>query len=149
GLAAGASVRVSTSNGTAIAGQDYTAVNSLLLTFAGGEPNKTFNVGITDDTVNESNKTVILTLSSPSAGASLGATTTATLTIQDNDAPGTLQFSSPTYSVTEGVASVTLTVTRTGGTASGVTVHYSTADATAIGGATGTSPDTDYITKSG
>jgi subtilisin family serine protease len=149
GLAAGVSVRVSTSNGTAVAGQDYTAISDLPLTFAGGETSKTFNVAITNDTINEADETVILTLSSPSAGASLGDPATATLTIQDNDAPGTLQFGSSTYSVNESSASVSLTVTRTGGTASGVTVHYSIADSTALGGATATSPGADYVTKSG
>jgi hypothetical protein len=56
---------------------------------------------------------------------------------------GTLQFSDPTYSVTETGGQVTITVTRTGGSANAVTVDYATgggtaADGSDYSGATGT-----------
>src|SRR5213076_1638934 len=82
-----------------------------------------------------------LTLSNPSGGT-LGDTTTAVLTITDNDTAGTVQFSQASYSVTEGTASVTITVTRAGGAASGVTVDYATSNGTAAAGS-------DYTAKSG
>lgn len=49
--------------------------------------------------------------------------------------PGFLQFSSSAYSVDEGVASVTVFVTRAGGSAGAVTVDYASADGTATAGA--------------
>jgi subtilisin family serine protease len=49
--------------------------------------------------------------------------------------PGQLQFSSAAYSVSEGGVSITVTVTRTGGSAGSVTVDYATADGTASAGA--------------
>jgi subtilisin family serine protease len=147
GLAAGASVRYATSNGTAIAGQDYAAVAGVL-SFAGGQTSKTFTVPITNDTLNEPDETVNLTLSTPGGGATLGSPSTATLTIVDNDPAGTVQFSAPTYTVSEAAATVTLTVTRTSGTASGVTVRYATSDGSATGGATA-GGGVDYLTKSG
>ena len=56
--------------------------------------------------------------------------------------PGTLQFSASSYTVNEAGGSVTVTVTRTGGSAGAVAVNYTTADISA------TAPS-DYTTKSG
>ncbi|MBK9216039.1 MAG: VCBS repeat-containing protein [Chloracidobacterium sp.] len=82
--AAASSVHYATSNGTATAGQDYTAVSGTL-NFAIGETSKTFNVPITNDAAAESNETVNLTLSAPSNGFILGVNKTAVLTINDSD----------------------------------------------------------------
>lgn len=46
---------------------------------------KIIPVATTNDSANEGNETILLTLSSPSGGATLGAPSTAILTIQDND----------------------------------------------------------------
>jgi hypothetical protein len=78
-------VKYATSNGTATAGSDYTAVNGTL-TFAPGETSKNFTVPIVNDGADENNETVNLTLSEPS-NASLGSFKTATLIIEDNDTP--------------------------------------------------------------
>ena len=57
---------------------------------------------------------------------------------------GTIQFDSPTYSVSEGASSVTLTVTRAGGSDGAVSVQYTTVDGTATSGA-----GNDYTGQSG
>lgn len=80
-----ASVNYATSNGTAIAGQDYTAVANTLQ-FAANQGTATFNVAVTNDTIGERNEALNLTLSSPTGGT-LGSQRTATLNILDND-PG-------------------------------------------------------------
>ena len=54
-----------TSDGTATAGEDYTAGNGTL-TFAPGETSKTFDVAVTGDTVDEADETFTVTLSGPS-----------------------------------------------------------------------------------
>jgi hypothetical protein len=82
--AASDSVYFQTSNGTATAGSDYTTVIQTV-SFAAGETSKTVSVPITDDSAVESSETVLLSLSSPSAGATLGTLSSATLTITDND----------------------------------------------------------------
>ena len=133
-------VQYATSNGTATAPADYTA-KSGTLTFNAGETTKTFTIPIVNDTLAENDETVNLTLSNPTGGA-LGETATAVLTIVDNDTAGTLQFGQANYSVTEGTASVTITVIRTDGTASKVTVNYATSNGTATAGS-------DYTAKSG
>jgi hypothetical protein len=125
------SVHFATANGTAIAGSDYTTV-SQDVSFAAGETSKIVSVPITDDSLVEGSETVSLALSSPSAGTTLGSPSTATLTIQDNDAA--LAFSAATYSVKESGGLATITVTRTGLTSSAVSVHFATANGTATAG---------------
>lgn len=77
------SVNYSTGNGTALAGADYTTATGVL-SFAAGVTSQTFTVSIVNDTDDEVNETVILTLNNP-GGAVLGGPFTAVLTITDND----------------------------------------------------------------
>ena len=123
-LAAGATALVSTGGGTAIPGTDYTPLTNKAVTFAPGAATATFPIAIVNDTLAGANKAVGLQISGVVAGLVIGSPSAATLTIVNDDAPGAAQFSAPTYEVTEGVATATITVTRTGGTASGVTVQY-------------------------
>jgi hypothetical protein len=102
-------------------------------------------VPIINDTLDEPNETVALQLTNPQDGATLGARDTAVLTIVDNDTGGVVQFSAAVFGATECAAppcNATLTVSRTGGAASGVTVDFATADGTALAGA-------DYVATSG
>ncbi len=64
-------------------------------------------------------------------------------------ASGTIQFSSATYAVTEGTATVTITATRTGGSDGAVTADYATTDGSAVGGTDCATAGVDYITKTG
>lgn len=131
------SVHYSTSDGSATAGSDYTAVSGTL-SFAHGETSKSFSVPIlTDSLVDEGNETVNLTLSNVSGDVTLGTPSSATLTIADN-APAQLQFSSSSYSVAENVSGGTynITVTRTGSSSGTVRVSYAVTGGTATGGGT-------------
>ncbi|MFY9823285.1 MAG: Calx-beta domain-containing protein [Thermoanaerobaculia bacterium] len=65
-------VHYATSDGTATAGQDYTAASGTLSWAAGDETPKTFAVPVTDDTTAEGVETIHLTLSSPTGGATIG-----------------------------------------------------------------------------
>jgi glucose/arabinose dehydrogenase len=87
-LAGAASVNFATSNGTAIAGADYTAKTGTV-NFAPGQATQTISIPILNDTISESNETFTLKLSS-ATGAILGSDTTSTITILDNDNLGSL-----------------------------------------------------------
>ena len=76
-------VNYATGNVTATAGADYTATSGTLLWIDTDGAVKTFSIPITNDTLAEGNETLILTLSAPGGGASLGAPATMTLTILD------------------------------------------------------------------
>jgi subtilisin family serine protease len=125
-------VQYATANGTAANGADYTA-RSGTLTFTPSATKRSFTVPINNDTLDENNKTILLTLSNPSGGT-LGGQSSAVITIVDNDTGGSLGFSAAAYRVNEGASVAKITVKRMGGKASGVTVDYATGDGTATGG---------------
>ena len=130
------SVDYTTANATATAGADYTATAGTLA-FADGATTATFTVPILDDAVFEGDETFTVSLSNAAGGASLGAPTSATVTITDNESaqPGTLALTSATYTVAETGAAITISVTRSGGSDGAVSVDYTTANATATAGA--------------
>ncbi len=100
--------------GTATSGTDYTAITGGTLTFAAGTTSQTFNVSVTGDVVDESNETVVVTLSSPT-NATISATAgSATGTITDDDAtPTSITLTVNDDSVGEGDGDATITVTAT------------------------------------
>ena len=79
-----ASVGFATADGTASERRDYTAAVGRLR-FAANETSKTFEVLITDDRFDDNDETFTVALTAPS-GATLGAQSSATVTITDNDA---------------------------------------------------------------
>lgn len=85
-------VHYTTSNGTATASADYSAISGSL-TFADGETSKTIVVPILDDNIDEPNETLSLTLSdfNAAAGASASLSTTV-LTITDDDPPPSISI---------------------------------------------------------
>jgi CSLREA domain-containing protein len=125
-LSVAATVNYATSNGTATAGTDYTATSGTL-SFAIGDTSKTFPIPIINDSLDEPNETVNLTLSNVTGNAALGTPSTAVLTIIDDDAP-VVQFSAGLYVVGEGDQRVTLTVTRSGDASAAAAVGFVTSD---------------------
>ncbi|HTU65578.1 MAG TPA: Calx-beta domain-containing protein [Steroidobacteraceae bacterium] len=122
--------------GTAAAGSDYTTKTGTLSWASGDAASKTFTVSILEDSAVEGSETVNLQLSSPTGGATLGSQTTAVLTITDNDNPpaGTLQFNGSSASVNESAGTVTIPVSRVGGSFGAVGVTCATANGTATAG---------------
>ncbi|PVV09881.1 MAG: hypothetical protein B6D77_09445 [gamma proteobacterium symbiont of Ctena orbiculata] len=126
-------VNYATSDGTAMAGSDY-SVASGTLSFAEGEISQGFDVMLADDADFEGSETINLSLSDP-FGAVLGSPSSATITLADDDDPpagGALDFSAGNYTVSEDGTSVTISVTRSGGSTGAVSVDYATLDNTAV-----------------
>ena len=136
GASGAATIQFTTAGGTASADTDYTAANQTL-SFADGEMSKTVTVALLNDTVAETNETVIAVISGASHGSVATATATATATILDNDqsvwtvTAGTdLSSTASAYTVSEDGASIVYTVSRTGAT-SAATIQFTTAGGTA------------------
>lgn len=121
GATGAVSVNYATADGTANQPGDYTAANGTLSWANGDTSPKTFTVTIINDAIVEGNETVLLDLSSPAGGATLGAQATATLTIIDDDTPpntplatistGSLAFESGPVGVTSAMQGLTITNT--------------------------------------
>jgi hypothetical protein len=129
------SVDYATSDGTAGAGSDYDVAKGTL-TFDPGVTQRTFSVGIIEDSADETDETVALALSSP-VNAQLGAPYQATLTIIDDDEPAPppeVRFSAANYSVGEGAGTATIIALLSGASDRTVTVDYATSDGTARAG---------------
>jgi hypothetical protein len=74
-----------TANGTAIAGQDYTATQGTL-TFGPGETSKTITIPILNP-LSQTTKTLVVGLINPTGGATLGSPSSMTLTITPGPTP--------------------------------------------------------------
>jgi hypothetical protein len=90
-------VPYATSNGTAVSTNDYNAVSSTLSWASGDTADKTFTVTIHNDASVEGSETFTVALSSPTGGGALGSTSSATVTIQDNDSVTVPSLSYPTW----------------------------------------------------
>ena len=85
---------------------------------------------ILQDALVEDPETFNVTLSNPTGTGVLGAPNPATVTINDDDSTGTLEFSAQRYDVNEHAGHATVTVNRIGGRPGGL-VDYATSDGTA------------------
>ena len=94
------------------------------LAFGANVMSRTVEIFMVNDGAVEANESFTVTLQGAQGGASVGSPGVATVTIVDNDRLGTVQFSQPTASVQEDLASATLTVTRTGSTDGEASVGY-------------------------
>jgi Ca2+-binding RTX toxin-like protein len=123
-------VTVSTSDGTATAPGEYTAVGPTVLSFAPGTTQQNFVVQVTGDTRFEPNETFFVNLSNPTNGLVLVGQGTGT--INNDDAAPVLSINDVT--VTEGnsgTVNAVFTVTKTGATEFNATVQAQTAEGTA------------------
>lgn len=144
------SVQYETADGTATAGQDYTATSGTL-NFANGETSKTIQVPIINDETTEPDETFTLALKNPSSLDSFGSPTSMAITIQDRTTvPALLIFNS---SVTEGDSGTTteaqLEVRLSAATGRTVSVSYATANGNAHGAAACGTQGVDYESTSG
>lgn len=85
GTVGAVSVNYATGSGTATSGTDFTAANGTLSWAAGEGGSKSFTVSITSDALPEPSETILLSLSNPTGGATLGTLSSSKATIIDDD----------------------------------------------------------------
>jgi Leucine-rich repeat (LRR) protein len=140
------SVDYSSSDGTATAGDDYTAIFGTLNWKDGNSTDKVITVAIINDTIYEGNETFNLTLTNATGGATIGDPDTAKVTITDNDTTkkhGILQFSKTEFTIKEKPATnAIITIKRIEGSDGDILVEYATSDDTA-------KADSDYAETRG
>jgi hypothetical protein len=132
-------VDYATSDGTALAGSDYTAASGTL-TFDPGETSTSFTIDFINDGDVEGNETLNLTLTNP-VGGILGLQATASLTIVDDDL-ALVQFSPASFTVNENEGNAEITVSLSTPSFTTVSVDFATSDGTATAGS-------DYTAASG
>lgn len=144
GGTAAASVGYATANGTAVAGSDYTAKSGTLSWAAGDTAAKTVTVAVSNATPFSGSKSFSLALSNASSSAVLATPSNATVTINGSavGTPGSLALSAATYAVAQSAGSVSVTVSRSGGSSGAVSISYATSNGTATAGS-------DYTASSG
>jgi len=122
-------------------GKDYTITASPLVIPAGSS-SADIVVTVNDDTMQESNETVIATMGTPT-NASQGAITEHTATIVDNDGPPQVLFKQADFSAGEAAGTATIEVILSyASITETITVDYATSNGTGVAGS-------DYTSKSG
>ena len=135
-------VGYTTADGTAKAGEDYTAATTGALTFTAGATERTISITTAEDSRNEDEEAFTVTLSNP-GNATLGSDTAATGTITDDDDPPELTIAGDTVSEGEEAEFV---VSLNAASGQQVTVEYATADGTAKAGEDYTAATTGALT---
>ena len=125
-------VVVTSADGTATSGSDYTAGTGTL-TFNPGVTSQSFTIPILADTIDEENETFTVTLSSPTNAVVSTTAGIGTMTITDDDSSPTVSLGDLTAAETAGaknlVATLSVASERT------ITVDFVTSDFTATAGA--------------
>ena len=137
-------VNVSTANGTAIAGTDYTALSSVPVSFDVNQTEATVPVSILNVPGTQADRAFTVSIASPSGGATLGAQTSASVTISDAVVNSQIAFSASTYAFNAVNAaaepnSLSVQLTRTGGSTGSVAIGVAVTGGTLVNG-------TDYQT---
>lgn len=120
------SVDCTVTGGSAILTTDYTVIDGQA-NFAPLDTTSTCTFGVVNDGVNVGNVTMVLGFANPvNFPGGVGGIGSTTITIVEDDGPGTIQFGAPTFNVSEGAGTANVTVTRTGGSAGAATVLCNT-----------------------
>jgi len=129
------SVDYTTVNGTAIAGEDFVAKTGTLNWGAAETGSQSFDIAITANADVVESETFTVVLSDCSNCTIRSGEGTATVNILEGEVnpenPGTLAFSPTALLIPESSGTVSVFVTRTGGTDGDVTIKYETAPGTA------------------
>ncbi len=135
------SVRVQSVDGTAVAGQDYTAIDTVLNWADGERGSKHLTLPLLDDSDIEPLESLQLQLT-VNDGAEADLVSRLRVDVKSNESAGLIDFASTASTVFENAGTVTLTIQRSGGSSGAASVQFSTADGSAAAGS-------DYDAASG
>ncbi|MEH6556086.1 Calx-beta domain-containing protein [Pseudoalteromonas tetraodonis] len=145
-------VNVSAVAGSAVAGSDYVALNELLV-FAEGEVEKSVTLVTVDDQKAETKESLTIEINSPSETAEYDVKSVNVDIIDNDDAVepevGTFALSASATSVSEAAGSVTITVTRSGGSEGTAVVRVYTVAGSAVAGTDFTALDQELTFADG
>lgn len=145
-------VNVSAVAGSAVAGSDYVALNEQLV-FAEGEVEKSVTLVTVDDQKAETKESLTVEIYSPSDTAEYDVKSVDVGVIDNDDVvepdAGSFALSASATSVSEAAGSVTLTVTRSGGSEGTAVVRVYTVAGTAIAGTDFTALDQELTFADG
>ncbi|MEP6547770.1 MAG: Calx-beta domain-containing protein [Gammaproteobacteria bacterium] len=147
GSAGAVTIEYTTTNGTAVAGADFTATSGTLEWADGETTAKSVSIPISTANGWSGTKSFNVTLSNPSGGAEIGSPSAGSVEITGSGtapgaASGALNLTASTYTVAQNAGTVVVKVSRTGGSSGAVGITYTTTDGTAAAG-------TDYTAGSG
>jgi uncharacterized delta-60 repeat protein len=141
GSAGQITVQYATANGTAMNGVNYVGTTNQLTWSSGDSSSRTITIPVIDASLVGSSEYFNVRLFNPTNSAGLapslfyngspGSITNATMTITNNDSYGALQFTAPSYLVSEDGGYATITVVRSSGATGNVSVNYTATNALA------------------
>ena len=119
---------------------DFSGALPTQITIADGATSGSVTAAVFDDALDENNETATFTISNPSSGLTLGATTSASTDINDNDPTPTvsLSLSGSPFDENAGTATVTATLSAVSGLPVTVPLTFG-------GGAAGPGASDDYL----
>ncbi|MDZ4217075.1 MAG: Calx-beta domain-containing protein, partial [Candidatus Gracilibacteria bacterium] len=123
-------VEVSTTDQTATAGVDYSALSGQTVTFSPNTTTQTVNLTVSNDQVDEDNETLLLSLSNFSDGVIGTTNPTHTFTINDNDIASIIVTPTSGLTTTENGGTATFTMALGTLPTSNVTINLNTSDPT-------------------
>ncbi|MFZ5842675.1 MAG: choice-of-anchor B family protein [Pseudomonadota bacterium] len=141
GASGAVSARITSSDGTATAGTDYTAIDVTLNWADGERGQKLLTLPLTDDSDIEVIESLQLALEI-TGGAELDGDNVLRINLNSGENAGQIEFASTSSSASESAGSVTLTVQRIGGSGGSASLQYQTQDGSATAGS-------DYTASSG
>jgi hypothetical protein len=141
GTAGAATVGYAVTGGTAVNGTNFN-LSSGTLSFTNGQSSNTITIPLIDDGIYGPNFTTVLTLSNPSAGTVIGATSSTTITLMETHAAPVVSVAGPTVTINATPTTATFNVNLSAASLLPVTVAWATVDGTAVAG-------TDYTAATG
>jgi len=139
--AADSTVVLGIAGGTATPTGDFTVTDGIVIMIPTGATTAMVPIGEVNDTLDEENETIVLTLRTPSPNILVGALSTSTHTINDDDLPPVVEFEVATSSAAENAGSSTIIVTLSAASGRTVLINFdqnasstaSASDATVVG----------------